>query len=200
MNKFYKKVPKEVIVELPVKAFEGEIIIVEDDSQIESIVNYLNNFKIIGFDTETRPSFKKGERHQVALLQLATDEKAFLFRLDKIGLHSDIIKILTNPDIVKTGVAIHDDLKALKSHTDFTPESFVELQTFVNDFGIDDNGLKKLTCNLLGFRISKKARLSNWEVDEYTEEQKKYAATDAWVSYEIYKLLSNINDNYEIVE
>lgn len=199
MNKFYKKVPKEVILGLPVKSFEGEIQLVDDESKIDAAVNYLTGFKFIGFDTETRPAFKKGERHQVALLQLATDEKAFLFRLDKIGLPEDIIKILSNPDIIKTGVAVHDDIKALQSHTNFSAESFLELQTYVNDFGIDDNGLKKLTCNLLGFRISKKARLSNWEEDTYSNDQMKYAATDAWVSYEIYKLLSEINGNYEIV-
>jgi len=200
MKKFYKKVTKEVILGLPEKSFEGEIILVDDDAKLQVAVDYLNNCKIIGFDTETRPSFKKGERHQVALLQLATNEKAFLFRLDKIGLPDSIIQILADTNIIKTGVAIHDDIRALNSHTEFKPGAFIELQTFVNDFGIDDNGLKKLTCNLLGFRISKKARLSNWEDEVYTDEQKDYAATDAWVSYEIYKLLSEINDDYEIVE
>jgi ribonuclease D len=199
MNKFYKKVPKEVILELPVKSFAGEIQLIENDSQVKSAVEYLNGFKFIGFDTETRPSFKKGERHQVALLQLATNEKAFLFRLDKIGLPDDVKNILSNPDIIKTGVAVHDDIKALQSHTDFKAESFLELQTYVNDFGIEDNGLKKLTSNILGFRISKKARLSNWEDESYSDDQKSYAATDAWVSFEIYKLLSESEGKFEII-
>jgi len=200
MNKFYKKIPKEVILELPFKSFEGEIKVIDNAGELSSVVSYLKSFKVLGFDTETRPAFKKGERHKVALLQLATDEKAFLFRLNKIGLPVDIISILSDENIAKTGVAIHDDIKALQSHTNFTPKGFVELQTYVSDFGIDDNGLKKLTCNLLGFRISKKARLSNWEDEIYSDEQKKYAATDAWVSFEIYNKLSDLNGDYQIIE
>ncbi len=200
MNTFYKKVTKEVILGLPVKSFEGEIVIIDSEDKISEAVSYLKGFKVLGFDTETRPAFKKGEHHQVALLQLATNEKAFLFRLNKIGLPGDIMDILSDKNIFKTGVAIHDDLKALKSLANFTPEGFIELQTYVSEFGIDDNGLKKLTCNLLGFRISKKARLSNWEDEIYSDVQKKYAATDAWVSYEIYTKLSDLNGDYQIIE
>ena len=200
MNKFYKKIPKEVILELPFKSFEGEIKVIDNVSELSSIVSYLKSFKVLGFDTETRPAFKKGERHQVALLQLATDETAFLFRLNKIGLPTGIINILSDENITKTGVAIHDDIKALQRHINFTPAGFVELQTYVSKFGIVDNGLKKLTCNLLGFRISKKARLSNWEDEVYSDEQKKYAATDAWVSFEIYNILSGLNGDYQIIE
>ena len=198
MASFYKKVPKEVVVDLPTKTFEGEIHLIDKEDNISEAAAYLNKHKLIGFDTETRPAFKKGERHQVALLQLSTNEKAFLFRLNKIGLPQEIISILSDGNIIKTGVAIHDDLKALRSHTEFKPAGFIELQTYVNDFGIEDNGLKKLTCNILGFRISKKARLSNWDDDEYSDSQKQYAATDAWVSYEIYDILSKLDGDIEL--
>ena len=198
MASFYKKVPKEVILELPTKAFEGEIHVIDNADAVPEAVTYLNNHKLLGFDTETRPSFKKGERHQVALLQLATNEKAYLFRLNKIGLPQEIIDILSNGNIIKTGAAIHDDIKALQSHTDFKADGFVELQTYVKDFGIEDNGLKKLTCNILGFRISKKDRLSNWEDESYSDSQKQYAATDAWVSHEIYSILSNVDGDIEL--
>ena len=129
MASFYKKVPKEVVVDLPTKTFEGKIHLIDKEDDIAEATAYLNNHKLIGFDTETRPSFKKGERHQVALLQLSTNEKAYLFRLNKIGLPQEIIDILSNKNIIKTGVAIHDDLKALRSHTEFKPEGFIELQT-----------------------------------------------------------------------
>lgn len=198
MASFYKQVPNEVIAELPTKTFHGEITIVDNDNTLADAINYLNNKPLLGFDTETRPSFKKGDRHQVALLQLSTNEKAFLFRLDKIGLPQNLIDILANGNITKTGVAIHDDIKALQSHTDFKPEGFIELQTYVSEFGIEDKGLKKLTCNILGFRISKKDRLSNWEDENYTDSQKEYAATDAWVSFEIYTVLSNHKGNVEL--
>ena len=200
MNTFYKKVPNEIMPELPIISFEGEIIIIDSEDEISEAISYLKASEVLGFDTETRPAFKKGERHQVALLQLATNEKAILFRLNKIGLPADVLDILSDENIIKTGVAIRDDIKALQAHTGFTPGGFIELQTYVSEFGIDDNGLKKLTCNLLGFRISKKARLSNWEDEVYTEVQKKYAATDAWVSYEIYTKMSNLNGDYQIIE
>lgn len=195
-----KKIPNEDILNMPVKSFEGEIIVIDNEKDVETQLNWLSNVKLLGFDTETRPSFKKGERHQVALLQLATHEKAFLLRLDKIGIPDIIYKILENENVKKAGVAVHDDIKALQTVKEFTPNGFVELQNYVEEFGIEDKGLKKLSCSILGFRISKSARLSNWENDEYTEEQKQYAATDAWVSYEIYQLLSGLNGNFKIID
>jgi ribonuclease D len=195
-----KKIPNEDILNMPVKSFEGEIIVIDNEKDAETQLNWLSNVKLLGFDTETRPSFKKGERHQVALLQLATHEKAFLLRLDKIGIPDIIYKILENENVKKAGVAVHDDIKALQTVKEFTPKGFVELQNYVEEFGIEDKGLKKLSCSILGFRISKSARLSNWENDEYTEEQKQYAATDAWVSYEIYQLLSGLNGDFKIID
>ena len=199
MNKFYKKISKEAILDLPVKSFEGEIYLIENKKDVHYAIEELKNQTIIGFDTETRPAFRKGEFHHVALLQLATDEKSFLFRLNKIDLPRELTRILSDENIIKAGVAIRDDIKALQKINKFNPKSFIELQKYVDGFGIEDNGLKKITANVLGFRISKGARLTNWENNVLTTAQLKYAATDAWVSFEIYNMLSKLNGNYKII-
>ncbi len=198
MKVFYNKIPKDVLNKLPLRSFEGDIKFIENQDDVYEISNLLLKEKILGFDTETKPVFKKGVKHKVDLLQLATSSEAFLFKLDKTGLPKALIKILENEEIIKAGVAIHDDLKALKKIKFFKPGGFVELQTFSDNFGIEDNGLKKLTGNILGFRISKGARLTDWSNDTYTDVQLKYAATDAWVSYEIYKKLTTLNGDYKI--
>jgi len=198
MAEFYDKIPKEILNNLPVKSFNGTIYFIEDENGLNEIMPFLKNADILGFDTETRPAFKKGITYNVALLQLATSENAFLFKLSKLGLPDILTEVLENENVIKTGAAIHDDLKALKKLKNFNPGGFVELQTFSDEFGIKDNGLKKLTGNLLGFRISKGARLTDWSNDVYTENQLKYAATDAWVSCEIYKKLIRLNGNFKI--
>ncbi len=198
MNIFFEKIPKDVINALPIRSFEGEIYFIQNEKELNEIFPVLKNTEILGFDTETRPAFKKGISYNVSLLQLATSDKAFLFKLKKLGLPKQILQIIADEDIIKTGVAIRDDLKALKKIKYFTPAGFVELQTFSDEFGIEDNGLKNLTANLLNFRISKGARLSDWSNDIYTESQMRYAATDAWVSYLIYKKLASLNGNYKI--
>ncbi|MCF6183655.1 MAG: 3'-5' exonuclease domain-containing protein 2 [Bacteroidales bacterium] len=198
MNTFFEKIPKDIINALPVRSFEGEIYFIQNNEELKRILPFLRNAEVLGFDTETRPAFKKGISYNVSLLQLATSDKAFLFKLKKLGLPEQILQILADEDIIKTGVAIRDDLKALKKIKYFTPAGFVELQTFSDEYGIEDNGLKNLTANLLNFRISKGARLSDWSNDIYTESQLRYAATDAWVSYLIYKKLLSLNGNYKI--
>ncbi len=200
MKTFYEKIPKDVLNELPVRSFEGDIFFIETKEQVQEASKFLKQEKILGFDTETRPAFKKGITYSVSLLQLATSDKAFLFKLKKTGMPVCLKEILEDETIIKTGAAVRDDLKALKKIKKFIPGGFVELQTFSDEFGIKDNGLKKLAGNLLGFRISKGARLTDWSKDVYTESQLKYAATDAWVSYEIYKKLLSLNGNYKIIK
>jgi ribonuclease D len=147
---------------------------------------------ILGFDTETKPTFKKGVSNEVSLLQLCTSEKAFLVRLNKIGLPVQIMNILSDPAVIKAGVAIHDDIAGLQRLGKFDPDGFIDLQDYVKDFGIIDNGLKKLSANILGFQISKRQQTSNWEQDELTRAQIEYAATDAWVCHQIYTVLKKV--------
>ena len=192
MLEINKSISKEELNELPVESFNGEIIVIDYASDIRKILPFLKKQKVLGFDTETRPTFKKGEMNEVALLQLSTSKTAFLFRLNKTKLPEELVDILSDPEITKVGVAIKDDILALKRLSKFTPEGFVEIQDKVKDFEIENFGLKKLSGLLLGFRISKAQQTSNWEADILTEAQIKYAATDAWVSLEIYNRLCEI--------
>lgn len=195
---FYNKIPKEILDELPIRSFDGKIYLIDNKDDMFLAVSDLKNQPLLGFDTETRPAFKKGVYHKVSLLQLATKNKAYLFRLNKISLPKELADILSDDAIIKTGVAIKDDIKALQKLKRFLPGAFVELQKYVDDFGIEDNGLKKITGNVLGFRILKGARLTNWDNKTLTDMQLKYAATDAWVSYEIYSNLSKLNGSHII--
>jgi len=188
-----KSISKESLSELPVKAFEGKIIIIDYARDVKKVTPFLSKQKILGFDTETRPSFKKGVKNEVALLQLSTNNQAFLFRLNKTGLPKELTNILSNPNIIKVGVAIKDDLKDLNRLAKFTPTGFVELQEMVKEYEIENFGLKKLAGLLLGFRISKAQQTSNWEAETLNTAQIKYAATDAWVALKIYKQLLKID-------
>ena len=185
----------EDLAELPLRQFEGEIVMVETRESALMAAQYLRTRKIIGFDTETKPSFKRGENHQVALLQLPAGGKAFLFRVNMTGLPSVIKKLLSDPDVLKVGVAIRDDIKGLQKISRFVPGGFVELQGMARDRGIKDFSLKKLCAILLGFRISKSQQLTNWEAEELSSRQMVYAATDAWVSLKIYEKLQSIPVN-----
>ena len=149
----------------------------------------LLSFSTFGFDTETKPSFKKGIVHKVSLLQLSTDSEAYLFRLNLIGLPNELAAILSDRQIIKTGAAIHDDIKLLQIRRKFVQEGFVELQTMVGEFGIKDIGLEKMAAIILGFKISKRQQVTDWDSKVLTEAQILYAATDAWICYEIYRTL-----------
>ena len=191
---FKESITKEELVELPLKWFEGEIIVVNSKETHRQAVEVLSGQSTIGFDTETKPAFKKGVFNKVALLQLSTDKQAFLIRVNKIGLSDEICAILSNPDIIKPGVAIRDDIKGLQHWKKFKPAGFVELQDSALKLGIQNFSLKKLTAITCGFRISKGQQLTNWEADELTEKQQIYAATDAWTSMKIYNSFQNNND------
>jgi ribonuclease D len=180
-------ISKEELAELPLRQFTGDIVLVETYRMAKIAADYLSNFNIFGFDTETRPSFKKGDHHSVALLQLATNERAFLIRVQKTGLPEEIIRLLNSSTYLKPGVAIRDDIKALQKIRGFKPSGFVELQDSAKSLGINDFSLKKLCAILLGFRISKAQQLSDWESEELTDQQLVYAATDAWVSLKIFE-------------
>ncbi|PTN07769.1 3'-5' exonuclease [Mangrovibacterium marinum] len=187
---FQESITKEELEVLPLKSFSGEITVVDSYELVLEAVEYLQRAALLGFDTETKPSFKRGQINKVALLQLSTADRAFLFQLHKTGLRPEIKSILANPEITKVGVAIRDDIKALQKLSFFKPGGFVELQEQVKDFGIHDFSLKKIAGIVLGVRISKSQRLTNWESPVLTEGQQAYAATDAWIAHEIFQSLS----------
>lgn len=189
MLPFQKSITSEEANKMPLKAFEGEIILVDQYEEVDDAVKYLKKYKILGFDTETRPSFKKGKVNDVALLQLAANSKTFLFRINKIGLPSQLTELLNDPDIMKVGAAIKDDIRGLQKLTDFDANGFLELQDYVSNFGIESFSLKKLSAIVLDFRISKRQQVSNWEAAELSPGQLRYAATDAWVSLKIFEKL-----------
>lgn len=187
---FKESITKEELIDLPLRWFDGEIIVVDSYEKLNHAIQTLSNQTIIGFDTETKPAFKKGVFNKVALLQLSTKRHAFLFRLNLIGLPDEICRILANPEIIKPGVAIHDDIKGLNQLKKFKPGGFVELQDNAKELGILNFSLKKLAAITCGFRISKGQQLSNWEADVLTEAQQIYAATDAWAALEIFENIS----------
>lgn len=181
---------------LPLKTFEGKVSVITEAEKLAKVKLEIEKHEIVGFDTETRPSFKRGQIYKVALLQLAVPNKVFLIRLHHTGLPNEIVSIFENPSIVKAGVAIHDDIKSLQKVNKFIPASFVELATLARTSGLQVESVKKLAGLLLGIRISKSAQTSNWEAPTLTEKQIDYAATDAWVCREIYaKLLGVRNPN-----
>ena len=177
---------------LPLRSFDGEIHLITDASEATEAVRRLSGAAIVGFDTETKPTFKKGNLNPVSLLQLATREEAFLFRMSRLGYHAGLAALLSRGRPLKIGAAIHEDIRALKALYPNAANGFIDLQDIVKNYGIENIGVKKMAAIVLGFRISKSQQLSNWEADMLTQAQMVYAATDAWVSLEIYlKLIQN---------
>lgn len=188
-NKIWKRLSKEEINEFPIQRFDGPIHLIRTEDELIKAVSILNKETILGFDTETRPAFKKGEHYTPALLQLAGKKDAFLFQLKQTGLPALLSDILSNPDIIKAGVSIDYDISELQEITEFTPMGFIELGTRAKELGIQNLGLRGLAALLLGFRISKSASTSNWENEKLSHSQIIYAATDAWVGRELYMKL-----------
>jgi ribonuclease D len=177
---------------LPLEKFKGKIVLISEEKKLQRAFAEISEHEAIGFDTETRPSFKKGQLHKVSLMQVATPEKVFLMRLNYTGITPSLIDFLENDLIQKAGVGIRDDLKALSKLAQFQAHGFTELSTLAREAGLQVESVKKLTALLLGFRISKGAQTSNWEAPTLTQKQLEYAATDAWVCLEIFnKLLRN---------
>lgn len=184
----------EEISALELAAFPGEIVVLDsEDEAYNKAIAYLKRQRLIGFDTETRPTFSPDQRSNgTALLQLSGKEKAFLFRLKKCGLPRSLASILANPLILKVGAATSDDVHGLQKITSFSPQGFVDLQNIVWEYGIRDKSVKKMAAIILGVKISKAQQLSNWEAEVLSDSQRRYAATDAWVCREMYlKLLAS---------
>jgi len=195
MIEYTHSIKKEEIALLPVEEFKGRVIVVDTKKDASHAVEYLMKYKEVGFDTETRPSFKKGQYFKIALIQIATEDVCFLFRLNKIGIPKVLEDLLSNDSVLKIGLSLKDDFGALKKRTDIEPGNFLDLQSYVGQFGIEDASLQKIYAILFQKKISKGQRLTNWEADTLSESQKKYAALDAWACLRIYNLLKkDINE------
>lgn len=180
-------ISKEQLAELPVIMFPGAITLVDTASAAHEALRRLSKEKIVGFDTETRPSFRKGCCHKVALMQISTADRCYLFRLNRIGICADLKNFLENPDITKIGLSVHDDFHAISRTEEFSPQGFIDLQQMVKKYNIDDISLQKIYAIVFGRRISKGQRLTNWEADSLTPAQQAYAALDAWACLKIYR-------------
>ena len=188
---YQSTIDKEDLKKLPLRAFEGEIHLIDSVAGVKKYLPVLFKEEVLGFDTETRPAFKKGRRNQLSLLQLSTQFHSFLFRVGLTGIPDNLIGLMEDENIKKIGAAVHDDLIELKSLRTFRPGGFLDLQKYVEAFGIENKSVAKLAGIVLGFRISKSQQLSNWDSEVLTEPQKLYAATDAWVCLQIYKELQS---------
>ena len=186
---FPERLSKEYIKNLPILSFNGKIRLISEKKDLTKAVKVLRKSTILGFDTETRPTFKKGEHYPVSLLQLSTRDEAFLFRLNYLGLPDDLISLFENPNILKVGVAILDDIRALLKLRHFEAEGLVELANIGSGLGIVTCGLRNLAAIFLGVRITKKEQLSNWERSDLNASQCLYAATDAWVCFKMFSFL-----------
>lgn len=192
MTDFQPTIDKKLISEMPKVVFPGRIIIIYTEDDARKAVTYLNRCSVVGVDTETRPSFKKGKVNSVALLQVATSDTCFLFRLNRIGIPDFLEEFLQN-DVLKIGLSLRDDFNMLRRANNKDPRvgNWIELQDYVSRFGIQEKSLQKIYAILFGEKISKSQRLSNWEADVLTEAQQQYAATDAWATLRIYQRLNN---------
>lgn len=192
MKTIFKKFDKKRITTLPVVQFQGKIVVVISAGEAERAVDYLLSQSILGVDTETRPSFKKGQIHQVALLQVSTHDTCFLFRLNYLGMAPAVVRLLEDEQVPKVGLSWHDDILQLHKRGNFKPGNFIDLQKHVGEIGVEDRSLQKLYANFFGKKISKSQQLSNWENDVLQERQKIYAATDAWACIQLYEELQRL--------
>lgn len=186
---FEAKIDNEQTSKLPAIEFRGEIRIIDREEQVEEACRYLASQPLIGFDTETRPSFKAGISYRVSLLQLSSEKRCYLFRLNKIALSKPILRLLESPKLKKIGTDVAGDLRSLRQLRHFRDGGFVDLQSIASEWGIEEKSLRKLSALVLGLRVSKAQRLSNWESATLTDKQQLYASTDAWACIKIYEKL-----------
>jgi ribonuclease D len=188
-NKLGQTITKEEIAAFPMETFCGHIVEVQNADEADRAVAVLRNYPRLGFDTETRPSFKKGPMNPIALIQLSAPEVCFLFRLNRIGFTPSLIALLCDPNISKIGLSLRDDFQSMGRRMKFKPKGFIDLQGLMPNYGIDELSLQKIYALLFRKRISKSQRLTNWEALSLSESQKQYAALDAWACLKIYEEL-----------
>ena len=202
MKTIYNKFDKAKISTLPRVLFKGRIVVVLTERDADKAVRYLLSQPILGVDTETRPSFKKGQMHQVALLQVSSYDVCFLFRLNQLGLSPSVKRLLEDKQVPKIGLSLRDDLLSLHKLGDFNAGYFIDLQNHVREIGVEDLSLQKLYANFFAQKISKREQLTNWEADILQDKQKLYAATDAWSCIMLYEELQRLEQtgDYELIK
>lgn len=193
---FQSEITKEEVASLQLIEYSGPITVIDSREQLEREIKRITGNPVLGFDTESRPSFKKGKVYPTALIQLATSDHVWLLRVSRIGYPERLLELLSSEDSLKIGLGLTDDLRRLRSDFHFEPAGFLDLQQYVEAFHIEEKGLKKLSGIVLGRRISKSQQVSNWDADHLTKAQLRYAATDAWICLEIYNTLRNSLSNH----
>lgn len=188
-NEFIIHVSKEQIAQMPTVSYPGHITVIDTVPLALKALAYLKEQPVVGFDTETRPSFRKGHVNSVALIQIATADRCFLFRINHLGIFQELKDFLEDRNVIKIGLSLRDDFHVLHRIQEFTPGGFVDLQEFVKNYNITDCSLQKIYGILFNQRISKSQRLSNWEADTLTAQQQVYASIDAWACLRIYQYL-----------
>lgn len=183
---FKKEITVDEINNLELKKYSGKVLVIDSKKLIKNSCEEIKKNNIIGIDTETKPSFEKGIKNRVSLIQIATVKNVYLFRINKIEFPDELLDIFSDITIIKVGIAIHDDVRDLKRIKNFKDRSFIDLNNLAKDYGFISIGAKKLSALILGIRISKKQQLSNWETDRLSTKQIDYAATDAWICREIF--------------
>ena len=194
---FDRRMTKEEINSLPIRGYNGKIFIVRTGDDLDLALQQLNKETLLGFDTETKPNFKKGQNNLPSLIQLASRDAVYIFQLRNLKFPAGLRKILANETIIKTGVAVDNDLLQLQRLHPFVSDGFVGLARLAKIAGIKNHGLRGLAAVMLGFRISKGAQRSNWDNETLRNNQIRYAATDAWVGREIYLRLQEMGVIYE---
>jgi ribonuclease D len=191
MRLFQSEITKEEVAELDLIQFEGPISLIQNEEEFRREFKEISSQPILGFDTETRPSFKKGKMYPTSLIQLSSPDHAWLIRVSRLGYPRELLQLLSDENVLKVGAGLNDDIRRMRCDFLFEPEGFLDLQSYVEAFKIGEKGLKKMSAIVLGYRISKSQQVSNWDADILSEAQLRYAATDAWICLEIYNELRN---------
>jgi len=195
MKRFQSEITKEEVARLDLIQYEGPISLIQTEEEFQEAIDALSVQAILGFDTETRPSFKKGKMYPTSLIQLSVPDHAWLIRVSRLGYPKRLLDLLSNGEVMKVGTGLNDDIRRMRSDFKFEPGGFLDLQSYVEAFQIMEKGLKKMSAIVLGYRISKSQQVSNWDADKLSEAQLRYAATDAWICLEIYNELRNALSN-----
>jgi ribonuclease D len=191
VNNLVLSISKEQLAALPTVVYPGNTVVINTAEQADSALDEIRKYAVVGFDTETKPSFKKGCTNQVALIQISTGSCCYLFRINKTGLTEHIKELLEDESIIKVGLSLRDDFHVLHKNHNFVPKSFVDLQDLVKDYNFNDCSLQKIYGILFNERISKSQRLSNWEASSLSKPQQAYASIDAWACLKIYNYLKS---------